>query len=634
MTLFRKIILGFSILLAIGGALGWVAVWAMAGVEQKGRAVAEAHMPAMASMADFHRSIDESAFDARCYVLTADERHLAQCRRALSDADRAFTKAMTLTGQDEALDDLATALHSIQPQLDRYRALPDDARAVIDGMKTDATKLAEAAKTCALNLALLIDSQRTALRRSIDGGEPADHIIDRSDVLRALAEMDSLLHETEGAYLRARLQRDPRVMLQTIYQFNDLQSRSEEVAPSLSGDREKSLLTNLSTAIAAYQAAVRHEAGLLQQLDGLMATQAATADNIRTRARQAAEAEMERGGHTSSDAVDALAAARRSMLGGLAAAVLVGVLLSLSISRSISRPMARIVQDLAAGARQLAAAAAQLRASGKGLADGTLRTAAALEETTRNLDGVSQRVRRTAENTGAASALASQARVATQRGGACMADMSQAMRDIKGAADHSAKIVKTIEEIAFQTNLLALNAAVEAARAGDAGRGFAVIAGEIRTLANRAREEAAHTGELIRNGVASADRGVAIEHRASEALAEIGDLHQRAEKLITEIAESSGEQSRALAEVYKAISEVDGISRANAASAEETAATSQELAKQGRSITERISELSTLTGDAGRSTSASSRENARIERKDPRPAEMPIADDEAILRRF
>jgi methyl-accepting chemotaxis protein len=634
MTLFQKILLGFAALLVLGAALGWLAVWSMAGVERKGRAVAQEHMPAMELMAKFHRSIDDSAFAAQGYVLTGDEQRLAQCRKALADADRSFADAQALAHGNAALGDLAAALKAIAGDLERYRALPDEAHDALDGMRKTAAELAEAGKSCALNLSLLIDAERSASRRAISGGEAAERITARADALQALSEMDSLLHETEGSYLRARLQRDPKVMLQTIYQFNDLQTRSDDIAPVLSSEREKALLESLRAGVAGYQAAVRKDAELLQRLEALMARQASTADAIRSRSRAAAQSEMELGGRLSDEAVESLTGARRSVVGGLGVAVLIGLLVSLGISRSISRPVARIVDELAAGARQLAAAAVQLRGGGKSLADGTLRTAAALEETTRNLEGVNHRVRQTAENAGTASGLAAKARLASERGSACMGDMARATKEIKSAADQSARIVKTIEEIAFETNLLALNAAVEAARAGESGRGFAVIAGEIRTLATRVRGEAVRTGELIGNSVASADRGVTLEGRASEALSEIAELHLQAERLTAEIAAASAEQSRALLEVHKAISEIDGISRGNAASAEETAATSQELARQGRSITERIAELSGITGEGGLRRGQAAPVPGAGDAKAKAQPPIAAADDDAVLRQF
>ena len=92
------------------------------------------------------------------------------------------------------------------------------------------------------------------------------------------------------------------------------------------------------------------------------------------------------------------------------------------------------------------------------------------------------------------------------------------MDAIKVSSDDIAKIIKTIDEIAFQTNILALNAAVEAARAGEAGMGFAVVADEVRNLAQRCAQAAKETAGKIEGAIVKTGQGVEISRKVAAAL--------------------------------------------------------------------------------------------------------------------
>ncbi|HDY64683.1 MAG TPA: hypothetical protein ENH84_00420, partial [Phycisphaerae bacterium] len=191
------------------------------------------------------------------------------------------------------------------------------------------------------------------------------------------------------------------------------------------------------------------------------------------------------------------------LIGGVLASVLLGVF----ITRSIVKPINRIVEGLTAGAEQTASAAGQISSSSQSLARGTSEQAAAIEETTSSVEEMASMTKQNAGNATEAKGLADIARSSAEKGTNAMGKMSQAIEDIKKSSDETAKIVKTIDEIAFQTNLLALNAAVEAARAGDAGKGFAVVAEEVRNLSQRSAEAARNTADMIEGAVKNADNG-------------------------------------------------------------------------------------------------------------------------------
>jgi methyl-accepting chemotaxis protein len=152
------------------------------------------------------------------------------------------------------------------------------------------------------------------------------------------------------------------------------------------------------------------------------------------------------------------------------------------------------------------------------------------------------------------------------------------------------------EEIAFQTNILALNAAIEAARAGDAGSGFAVVAEEVRSLAQRtsqAAEEATQKVDLaLRSGEDGAQSGAAVEERFKQIL----DHVKRVDGLMSEIATSSTEQARGLEQINQAVQSMDSVTQSNAAQAEETTASSKELTAQAEDLVGAVHRLEAFAG--------------------------------------
>jgi methyl-accepting chemotaxis protein len=264
--------------------------------------------------------------------------------------------------------------------------------------------------------------------------------------------------------------------------------------------------------------------------------------------------------------------------------------------RTVTSRLLAIASTLGEGATQVTTAATQVSSSSQSLAHGANEQAASLEETSASLEEMAGMTNRNAENATKANELARQARTAADTGAADMQAMSAAMTDIKTSSDDIAKIIKTIDEIAFQTNILALNAAVEAARAGEAGMGFAVVAEEVRALAQRSAQAARETADKIEGAITKTSQGVQISGKVAQSLTEIVDKVRQVDQLVAEVTSASREQSQGVQQITTAVAQMDKVVQGNAASAEESASAAEELGAQSVALQDAIGELLRLVG--------------------------------------
>ncbi|MFW6331525.1 MAG: methyl-accepting chemotaxis protein, partial [Gemmatimonadota bacterium] len=244
--------------------------------------------------------------------------------------------------------------------------------------------------------------------------------------------------------------------------------------------------------------------------------------------------------------------------------------------------------EVAGAAEQVATAAEQINGSSQSLAQGASEQASSLEEVSSSLQEMASMARQNTGNSQEARSMAEGVAGSTAKGVSGMSRLSSAMEKIKESSDATAKIVKTIDEIAFQTNLLALNAAVEAARAGEAGKGFAVVAEEVRALAMRSAEAAKNTSELIEDSVSNAEEGVSVQADVLEQLGEIEAGVTRVREVMAEIAAASEQQTDGVDEINSAVEEMNGVTQTTAASAEESASAAEELTSQAARVRELV----------------------------------------------
>ena len=257
--------------------------------------------------------------------------------------------------------------------------------------------------------------------------------------------------------------------------------------------------------------------------------------------------------------------------------------------QSIHANLVHIIRDISQVAGQVDISAERVSSGAQALAQGTTEQSASVDGLMANVSAITEQIQTSTVRCENASELVAQATGYTAAADTKMEQLTAATRNIDQSSAQIGTIIKTIEDIAFQTNILALNAAVEAVRAGNAGKGFSVVADEVRNLATKSAEAAQNTGVLISRSIQSAKSGTESTDQAVSAVQDINGCIQSIRTQMEEIAAASVQQSAMIFLVENGIKEISTVVRDNSATAERSASVSRELSQQARALNSLIS---------------------------------------------
>ena len=247
---------------------------------------------------------------------------------------------------------------------------------------------------------------------------------------------------------------------------------------------------------------------------------------------------------------------------------------------SLSSNIATLVREIRASSQTAMTLSDQLSSRSAQLSVKTEQQSASLVQTAASMEQMAASTKNNADNTRLASEQANIATLQARKGGELMGQVANNMQSITDCAQQMTEIISLIDGIAFQTNILALNAAVEAARAGDHGKGFSVVAGEVRSLAHRSAEAAKNIKSLIEVTSHNVTQGVNVVSEAEKNMHDIVTGSGNVSRLMDEISASTSEQEKGISQITLALSELERVTQSNVSMVEELNGSSDVLRNQ------------------------------------------------------
>ncbi|HPF70375.1 MAG TPA: methyl-accepting chemotaxis protein, partial [Candidatus Krumholzibacteria bacterium] len=597
MKLGTKIAMGFGAMLVLTMVLGAVTVINMRQVSTISDSLADEYVPEVRIAGELQKASLETMYEMRGYGLTGEEKYLTAGNAHLVEVDEHLGEAKELADNAKYLKLLGGQVAEASGAVNDYKALVAETEKVNSEIAEIRKNLDAGAAKYIKNANEFVESQYSKQRK--ENGDPSVSEDKRNERLMKIDLANRLLdvgNDTRIRVFKAQALNDVSYLASAQENFPKIYSILDQMAPVTTSADNIAQMKAIREAAKQYSDAAQELSTCSAKLADLGAKRGAAGDKVLEACANTAKAGNDGAVRRTNEAQTAMTRTNTLIIIGMLAALGIGCALAFFITRSITGPINRIIAGLDGASGQVSSASGQIAQASQQMAEGASEQAAALEETSASLQEMSAMTQRNADAAKDAARIAVEMKGGGDQGREAMGRMADSIQRIKQSSDETAKIIKTIDEIAFQTNLLALNAAVEAARAGDAGKGFAVVAEEVRNLAQRSAEAARETSELIQGSRERADEGVSVSDEVSTILDTMVTSIAKLNELVGGVAESSEEQARGIEEVNGAVEQMDTVTQTNAANAEESASASEELSAQAAELKGMVDQMVALVG--------------------------------------